>query len=520
MNKSSLLVVIAVLTNLAGPGPAVSQDTPDQRYAQIAASVDQFVSQFIMGTEPGGAVIVLKDGKVIFRKAYGMASLELGIKMEPEMIFAIGSLTKQFTAVAAMRLAEKGRLSLTDYVGKYFPDFPGSEGIQIRHLLTHSSGIKDYIPLPGFSSRMREDLSNDDVLEVVRKEPLEFPPGEKFSYSNTNFALVGAIIEKVSGQRYEQVLRESILNPLGLNHTEVITNTKVISGLVNGYELTDGQIRKAGMMSYSYLHAAGGICTNIDDLAKWNNAVFGGQVISRASLDGCLTPNKLNNGQSSGMGMGWFVDTLYGQPYLYHGGGIYGFVNHTLFLPKENLYVAVLRNFVNRSTDTRRIAEAIAGIVLGEDVTGKATKTISLSAEQLSRYVGLYKFDDDSVRRIMLIDGRLYYGIDENRKVEIFPESQTRFYQPGGRVEIEFQLDDRGEVVSVVATAGKQSKTGVKQLRSSDPSSRKWSRSLVQPPAPSDSPLCRSKIPGQVMDDFVNQPSVANPIETYLLTSG
>jgi len=493
MNKSFLSVVIAVLMNLAGPGRAVSQDTADQGPPQVAASIGQFVSQLMTSTEPGGAVIVLKDGKVIFRKAYGMASLELGVKMEPDMVFAIGSLTKQFTAVAAVRLAEKGRLSLTDHLGKYFPDFPGSERIQIRHLLTHSSGIKDYIPLPGFSSRMREDLSNEDVLEVVKKEPLEFPPGEKYSYSNSNFALAGAIIEKVTGQEYEKFLRETILIPLGLNHTGVINNTKVIPGLVNGYELTDGQIRKAGLMSYSYLHAAGGLCTNIDDLAKWNSALFGGQIISRASLVECLTPNKLNNGQSSGMGIGWFVDTLYGRPYLYHGGGIYGFVNHTLFLPEENLYVAVLRNFINRSTDTRRIAEAIAGIVLGEDVPGKATKIVSLSPEQLSRYVGLYKFDDDSVRRIMLIDGRLYYGIDENRKVEIFPESLTRFHQPGGRVQLEFQFDGRGEVVSMVAKAGEQSKTGIKQPPSSDPS---------------DSPLCRPKIPGQVMDNLVNQPSV------------
>jgi CubicO group peptidase (beta-lactamase class C family) len=444
-------------------------------------------------TEPGGVVLVLNDGKVIFRKAYGMASLELGVKLEPEMVFPIGSLTKQFTAVAAMQLVEKGRLSLTDYVGKYFPDFPGSERIEIRHLLAHTSGIKDYIPLPGFSSRMRENLSNDDVLEIVKKEPLEFPPGEKFSYSNSNFALVGAIIEKTSGQEYEKFLRESILIPLGLDHTQVINNKKVIPGLVNGYEFADGQIRKAERMSYSYLHAAGGICTNIDDLAKWNSAVFGGRIISRASLDECITPKKLNGGQSSSMAMGWFVDTLYGQPYLYHGGGIYGFVNHTLFLPEENLYVAVLRNFINRSTDTRRIAEAIAGIVLGEDVPGMATKTTSLSPEQLSHYVGLYKFDDDSARRIMLIDGRLYYGIDENRKVEIFPESLTRFHQQGGRVELEFKFDDRGEVISVVATAGKQSKTGIKQPPPSDPS---------------NSPLCRSKIPGQVMDDLVNQPPV------------
>ena len=222
-------------------------------------------------------------------------------------------------------------------------------------------------------------------------------------------------------------------------------------------------------MSYSYLHAAGGLCTNIDDLAKWNNALFDGRVISPSSLAECLTPQKLKSGESSGMGMGWFVDTLYGRRYVYHGGGIYGFVNHTLFMPEEGLYVAVLRNFIDRTTDTRRMAESIAGIVLGERAAPHSAPTISLSAEQKSRYVGVYKFDDGSVRRVMLIGGRLFYGIDEERKVEIFPESTARFHQPGGRVQIEFQFDDSGEVVSMVATAGEQSKTGLKQSPNDQP---------------------------------------------------
>jgi hypothetical protein len=310
---------------------------------------------------------------------------------------------------------------------------------------------------------MREDLSNAEVLEIVKKEPLEFPAGEKFVYSNSNFALIGAIIEKVTAKSYEQFLRESILLPLGLAHTQLIDNTKVIPGLVSGYERVDGEIRKAGMMSYAYLHAAGGICTNIDDLAKWTNALFTGQVISRASVEECLTPQKLNNGGSSGTGWGWFVSTLYGRPYVYHGGGIYGFVNHTLSLPEENIYVAFLRNFINRSTDTRRMAEDIAGIVLGESRPPEADEAISLSSEQMSRYVGVYTFDDGSIRRIMFLDGRLYYGIDEKRKVEIFPESLAKFHQPGGRVQLEFRFDDHGKVVSMVSTAGEQRKTGIRQ---------------------------------------------------------
>lgn len=462
MNKSSLSIAFAALMILSGPGLTASQEKSDQSRAQISASVDRYVGQFLKSDEPGGAVLVVKDEETIFRKAYGLASLELGVKLEPEMVFAIGSLTKQFTAVATVLLAEKGRLSLTDPISKYFPDFPGAGQVQIKHLLTHTSGIKDYIPLGDFNSRMREDLSNQDVLEIVKKEALEFPPGEKAAYSNSNYALIGAIIEKVTGQGFEQFLRENILHPLDLQHTGMLDNTKVIPGLVNGYELTDGQIRKAGMMSFSYLHAAGGMYTNIDDLAKWTRALFDGRIISRTSLADCLTPLKLNNGKPSGMGTGWFVDRLYGRPYVYHGGGIYGFVNHTLSLPEQKLYVAVLRNFINRSTDTRRMAETIAGIVL-EEAKPSAGETITLTPEEMRRYVGVYKFDDGSVRRVMLIDGRLYYGIDENRKVEIFPESPSRFHQPGGRVQLEFGFDGQGNVISMAAIAGEQRKTGMRQ---------------------------------------------------------
>ncbi len=469
MNKKPALHVTAISLIVFCAAATGAPDSPEQVTSQIVAQVDRFVGQFLKSDEPGGAVIVVKSGKVIFRKAYGMANLELGVKVEPEMVFAIGSLTKQFTAVATVMLAEKGRLSLADPLSKYVPDFPGGGQIQIRHLLTHTSGIKDYIPLKGFHSRMREDLSNEDVLAVVKKEAPEFPPGEKASYSNSNYALLGTVIEKVSGQGYEQFLRENILLPLELSHTGMLDNTKVIPGLVNGYEWTDGQIRKAGMMSYSYLHAAGGMCTNIDDLAKWTEAVFGERIISRASLVECLTPLRLNDGKSSGMGMGWFVETLYGRPYVYHGGGIYGFVNHTLSLPDEDLYIAFLRNYINRSTDTRRIAEAIAGIVLGEYPPARAEEPIALSPEQQRRYVGVYTFDDGSVRRVMLIDGRLYYGIDENRKVEISPESTSRFHQPGGRVQLEFQFDDRGEAVSMIAIAGEQRKTGMRQPTEDQP---------------------------------------------------
>lgn len=438
------------------------QATSSGKYSQISKSIDEYIYHFIKSSEPGGVIIVTKDGEVIYREAFGMANMELSVIMKPEMVFNIGSLTKQFTAVSAMILVEKDQLSLSDYLEKYFPDFPGSDQIQIKHLLTHTSGIRDYIPIKEFHDQLREDLTNNDVLEIVKKESLEFNPGEKFSYSNSNYALIGAIIEKITGKSYEQFILENVLKPLGLSNTQMINNTKIIPGLVDGYEFINNEIRKARLMSWTYLHAAGGLCTNVDDLAKWNNSVFSGKLISYSSLNQCLTPQKLNNGESAGMGMGWFIGELYRREYLYHGGGIFGFVNHTLYLPEENLYVAVLRNYINRSTDTKKIAEATAGIVLGEYEPPQIKETVSLSAEQMNKLIGVYRFDDNSVRKIMLINGKLYYGIDENRKEEMFAESITKFYIRGGEVQFEFQYNDEGEVVSMRASMVGRSKKGIK----------------------------------------------------------
>jgi len=429
----------------------------------ISKTIDEYICRFIKSNEPGGVIIVAKGNEVVYRKAFGMANMELSVIMKPEMVFNVGSLTKQFTAVATMMLAEKNQLSLSDYVNKYFPDFPESNRIQIKHLLTHTSGIRDYIPIKGFRDRLREDLTNNDVLEIVKKESLVFYPGEKFSYSNSNYALMGAIIEKVTGKSYEQFILESIFRPSGLQNTQIVNNTRIIPNLVEGYEFRNNEIRRAEIMSRSYLHAAGGVCTNVDDLVKWNNRVFSGRLISPSSLNKCIIAQKLNNGESSGVGMGWFVDKLYGKEYLYHGGGIFGFVNHTLYLPEDKLYVAVLRNCINRSTDTRNMAEAIAGIVLGKYEPPTIKETISLSAEQMNKYAGEYRFDDNSVRKIMCIEGKLYYGIDKNKKAEIFAESMKKFYLQTGQIRIEFQFNDKGQAVSMIASTAGKIKRGIKR---------------------------------------------------------
>jgi CubicO group peptidase (beta-lactamase class C family) len=459
-----LTAVLAVLSLLPGLAARTYAQNArgDEKGMRVADRIDHYLSGFFESQEPGGVVIAVKGDEVVFRKAYGMANMELGVAMKPEMIFMIGSLSKQFAAVAVMMLKEKGLLSLDDKVSKYFPEYSRGDKIQIKHLLSHTSGIKDYLEIPEFADNLRNDITNDDALKMVFKEELEFTPGDRYSYSNSNYAILGGIVEKLSGIDYSAFVERVINGSFGLKSVHLPNNDRIITGMVTGYEFRNGRLCKARMLSLSHLHAAGGLCANADDLAKWNRLLVEGKVISKQSLELCTTPFRLNGGEPGDAGFGWFVGELYNRKCVSHGGGIYGFVNHTLYLPEEQLYVAVLRNCIKPTTDTRYVAAAVAGIILGEYLPPQETPGFSMAPEKMRKYVGDYTFEDGSVRKIMLVDGKLFYGLDSDRKAQIEPESETVFYLGGGKAQIEFIMDESGIVTGLKATTAGKSKVGRK----------------------------------------------------------
>src|ERR1700749_178445 len=225
---------------------ALSQQPATPANGDLATSMDKVAGDVYKPGIPGAAIIVVKNGQVIFRKGYGLANLELNMPVRPEMVFRIASITKQFTAVAVMMLVEQGKLSLQDSITKFFPDYPtDGKTITIENLLTHTSGVKDYLEKL-WPQRMREDFRPESLIDLFRNEGLEFEPGTKESYSNSNYVLLGVIIEKLSGKEYGQFIEENIFKPLGMKHSYYERVQEIIPNRVSGYaRVSEGFVNAA-----------------------------------------------------------------------------------------------------------------------------------------------------------------------------------------------------------------------------------------------------------------------------------
>ena len=289
-------------------------------FAQDAQRMDDVVRAHAAGTRFMGAVLVAKDGKILFDRAYGLANVEWQVPNTPETRFRIGSITKQFTAAAVLWLEERGRLSIDDPIAKYIPDVPAAwQPITLRHLLNHTSGIPAFTSWPDYEILKRSPLELEKGLKRLREQPLEFAPGEKYSYSNSGYLLLGHIIEKVTGQNYGDFVHGQILVPLGLADTDADSNTAIITRRASGYVLANGRLQNAPYINMEVPHAAGSLYSTTHDLLHWTEALMGGRLISTASLTKMTTPGK------GDYGLGLVVRTVSDRKVIEHGGGIEGF---------------------------------------------------------------------------------------------------------------------------------------------------------------------------------------------------
>ena len=292
---------------------------------------------------PGLALRVLRNGKPIKTGAYGLANIELNVPVTAKSVFEIGSDTKQFTAACILLLQQEGKLSVDDPVTKYLKDAPADwSNIRIRHLLSHTSGLKSYTVLDGFE--MTRHLTQKQFIDLIAKQPREFAPGEAFKYCNTGFNLLGFIIENVSGQNYWQFLRQSIFQPLGMNSTTSRAPSIIVTNRVDGYEHSS----RGGLINRDYdltdVFAAGAIVSTVEDLSRWNNALDTDKLLSSESKRQMWTSAKLNNGKETGYGFGWYVSTVDGHKNLGHGGSTSGFSATIQRFPNDHLVVIILTN--------------------------------------------------------------------------------------------------------------------------------------------------------------------------------
>ena len=356
---------------------------------EIGSDLDAIASSYYPAAEPGAAVLVMKDGAVLLRKGYGLADLEQGIPIEPDMVFRIGSVTKQFTAAAILLLQEEGKLSVKDDIRKHLPDFPTSgRKITIAHLLTHTSGIRSYTDMAAFGRNLREDMSVDEIIALFRDEPLGFEPGEKYAYNNSGYVLLGAIIEKASGKTYEAYLREKIFEPLLMSQTYYGSATRIIPRRVQGYDSANAEFENAEFLSMTIPYAAGALLSTVDDLAKWDRALYGTALLGQRSLDSWWNAFSLTNGESIHYGYGWAISSYEGHRVVGHGGGINGFTCSLLRMPEDRVFVTVLTNRTDDKADPGLVARKLAAAAVGRPVD---EATVAISAGSLARHEGLYR---------------------------------------------------------------------------------------------------------------------------------
>jgi len=295
---------------------------------------------------PGLSLAVVKDGKTVLARGYGLANVELNVAATPETVYEIGSVTKQFTATAVMMLVEQGKIALDDKIAKYLSGLPEAwKEITVRHLLTHTSGIRNVNSLPDFARLRMTPGSQERLVGVLAASPLQFDPGAKWAYCNTGYQLLGWIVEKVSGVPYAAFLQERIFTPLEMRATQVNDSGRIVKSRAGGYLLQEGTLRNAGYIDMSWPFSAGAIVSTVVDLAKWNLALDEGKLLKPSSFKEMWTPVRLNSGETHGYGFGWSLEkTANGHPMVFHGGNIVGFQSFIVRYPEDRLTVVILTN--------------------------------------------------------------------------------------------------------------------------------------------------------------------------------
>lgn len=442
------------LTSLVcGSAPAHAQPKSQAKAVAPPSSVapyEKLLKAAYPQNGPGAAVIVVKDGKTLFRQAQGMADLELGVPLQPDMVFRLGSITKQFTATAILLLAEDGKLAVQDRIEKYLPGYPThGHTITIEHLLTHTSGIQSYTSIPGWmTEKIIAPMKVQEIIDGFKKEPMNFAPGERYLYNNSAYILLGAIIEKASGKSYEAFVKERIFGPLGMTSSYYGSTEPIIPRRTPGYTAEGDVVQNARYLSMTQPYAAGSLASTVDDLAKWDEALAAGKVLKPASLDQARKPYVLKNGEATGYGYGLAISTLRGLKSVEHGGGIHGFSTYAISLPAERVYVAVLSNSDSPATDPGYLAKKLAALAAGKPFAEHSE--VKLDASVLKRYVGVYRIDANATRTVSFDEGQLYTQRTGGQRLAIRPSSETEFFYDKSFTHLTFVVDAAGKAVEMI----------------------------------------------------------------------
>ena len=429
MNKISCLILLLAI---------LSQQLAFSQEKELAAKFEQYVRPYVETNNFSGRIVVSRKGKILFNKAYGLASLEFGASNDLNTVFHIASLSKSFTAAAILILEQKGLVATDDLLSKYVPDYPLGDKITIHHLLSHTSGITETNDLPEYVNACLLQQTAETLVGLYKNKPLEFLPGEKYQYSNSNYTLLALIIEKVSKKKFGDFLRENIFEPLGMSRTFHHEDmTRVIDKMAEGYT-PDGNFgsQRAPYLDWSSKTGSGSLATTADDLVKWNAALFGTTLLSDKSKNKMFT-------EYVDAGYGWYIGKQFDKNYIFMNGRSPGFCTHVGRYPEEEIFIIVLANM--QVYTPRQIATDLAGILFNQPVEIPALNR-KLTDDECKQLIGKYQFGKDFYRPNFTLEVTAQEGNLISNYGELIPNKPLQFFQRSYWLKVAFSKDAAGKI--------------------------------------------------------------------------
>jgi CubicO group peptidase (beta-lactamase class C family) len=401
--------------------------------------LDALLRTWIPSEAPGVAVALRKEDQIVHCQGYGLANMEWGQPVTPQTVFALGSITKPFTATAIMLLERQGKLRLDDTIQTYLPEYPIYEHrVTLRHLLTHTSGIANFVTQPEFWERHAQvERSIDDVIAIFKDLPFDFEPGTHHSYSNSGYVLLGRILEKLLDTSYAEAIQQLIFDPLGMTHSHYLRPEPVIPLRASGYTCAEQEYRHARIITPAVKYAAGGLGSTLEDMLLWDTALREERLIDHATQERMYTPVQLSGGRTENYGLGWAFGHYHQHRVIHHAGGIPGFSAFFGRFPNDGVTIIILSN--REGFDAARLARKMSHLVL--DFPLVTRPSVALNPEILGKVVGAYTsvYGTTEVRK----EEHTLYLCRKTRHA-LLPTSETSFYQADDE-DIEVFFENQNE---------------------------------------------------------------------------
>jgi CubicO group peptidase (beta-lactamase class C family) len=405
----------------------------------INCKINEYLDEYVKLFQFSGAVVVVNKGEVIFNKSYGMASIDHSAANTSKTKYKIASLTKQITCMGIMILKERGLLSTHDSLKRFFPDYPKlDERITIHHLMTHTSGLcSEFSVVDPYLMLGKRLYTHKEVFDLFKDMPLEFEPGEGWSYCYFGYYLLGVIIERISGKSYIEFLKDNIFKPLGMNDTGLDDYIEILPNKASGYYISGEKLICCEIDTMSAF-SAGALYSTVPDILLWDDALYTEKLVSKKTMDEIFTPYKED------YGYGWFIDKNLNRKRVHHSGGGNGFSHQFHRYIDDKVTILVLSNY--GFSNSLNINENIARIVFGEEYSMPSkTKEYNLDLNVYDSYVGIYEEEDFKLE--VKRDGDKLYFIQSNKWImPIYPLSERTFHHIVIDREYTFEKNDKGEV--------------------------------------------------------------------------